>query len=264
MEKAKLDLKILEPCKIYHVIPKVLRFKLHRKCLNSATFYRAWQTKLLVNEINLKKKTIKKFEAVLETQKASVMNNMSPWDRRLLANFTDREIGNVISRCTLTHQKKVRALGIKQDINPCDPESIIFNFSDREIPNRVKYLLAFGLDFGLPIFKLDYVKYFFGFEKLAYSLRNVPGTVNYNDFCNKLKFISHKYFYNFKSSKVFSIFSNVDLRLLKDFSKNDDIIISKPDKGRGIVIVNKTHYIHGMSLIINNNSKFEIISQYIE
>ena len=73
LEKAKLDLKFLEACKIYNVIPKFLRFKLH------TNFYKAWQSKLLINEINLKKQTKKKIEAGLEDQKDKVMNALSPW-----------------------------------------------------------------------------------------------------------------------------------------------------------------------------------------
>ena len=46
---------------------------------------------------------------------------------------------------------------------------------------------------------------------------------------------------------------------MKNLSKNNDIIISKPDKGRGVVLVDKAKYIESMTNIIEKNEKFEVI-----
>ena len=68
---------------------------------------------------------------------------------------------------------------------------------------------------------------------------------------------SPKYFYNFKSHKIFSpIFTQGDFQYFKSFASNKDIIITKPDKGRGVVIVNKINYINSMKAIISDRSKF--------
>ena len=67
---------------------------------------------------------------------------------------------------------------------------------------------------------------------------------------------SFKYFYNFKPHKIFSpIFTQGDIQSLKSFASNKDIIITKPDKGRGVVIVNKNNYINSMQAIISDRSK---------
>ena len=161
----------------------------------------------------------------------------------------------------LTHEKKLHALGVRSHIEPCNPERVIFNYSSVNIPTRVRLLLAFGQDFGLPIFKLDYVKYFFSFEKLAYKLKKVSNNVDHAAACKGLKHLAHKYFYNFKSSKIFSIFSKNDIEILKDFSKIDNIIVSKPDKGRGVVVVDKDHYTEGLKKMLLNGTKFEVIPE---
>ena len=56
--KAELDLSFLCKCKIYNIFPKFLQFKLYKKVLQSSSFYRKWQNKLLSREIHYKKKTI--------------------------------------------------------------------------------------------------------------------------------------------------------------------------------------------------------------
>ena len=245
------------------MLPKFLRFKLYKKSLQSANFYKAWQAKLLINEINVKKNTIAKLSSQSKNFQTQFSNDFGPFDCVLIRKFLDSNLRKLEETITVTHEKKLNLLGVRQKIEPCDPEKVIFNYSDIVIPPRIKYLLAFGLDFGLPILKLDYIRYFLGFEKLASYVKNFPVTTNYNDVCQQLKFISHKYFYNFKSSKVFSIFTKNDIFELKKFARKDDIIVSRPDKGKGVVIINKSHYIAGISKILSNSDKFQQITDEI-
>ena len=73
--KLNLDLDYLIKCKIYNVFPKFLRFKLYKRSLHHAHFYKIWQSKLLSNEINLKKKYISKANA-----RISLKNSVSMID----------------------------------------------------------------------------------------------------------------------------------------------------------------------------------------
>ena len=48
---------------------------------------------------------------------------------------------------------------------------------------------------------------------------------------------------NFSINKSFSpVFARDDITILKNLSKDSSIIICRPDKGRGVVILNKTEY----------------------
>ena len=77
---------------------------------------------------------------------------------------------------------------------------------------------------------------------------------------NKLHFIACKYFYNFKPHKVFSsIFSRNDVTLLKQLESNKNVIVSRPDKGRGVILLNKDTYINSMTKIVSDRTKFEQI-----
>ena len=69
--------------------------------------------------------------------------------------------------------------------------------------------------------------------------------------------LSHKLYYNFKNHKLFSpLFSKSDVKLLKDLPKDKDIMICRPDKGRGIVILNERDYKEKMQHILNDSSNF--------
>ena len=64
-------------------------------------------------------------------------------------------INKFVTKTKLVHDRKLNKLGINNRITPSHPGKVIINLSSKHLKNRLKYLLAFGLDFGLPIFKLD-------------------------------------------------------------------------------------------------------------
>ena len=46
-------------------------------------------------------------------------------------------------------------------------------------------------------------------------------------------------------------------RAINSLRKNDDIIITKPDKGSGVVPLNKSKYVDKMNQILDDPSKFK-------
>jgi len=56
---------------------------------------------------------------------------------------------------------------------------------------------------------------------------------------NQLKNISYNYIYSFNFPKQKNILSKDGWRALNDLRSDDSIIITKPDKGNGIVIVSR-------------------------
>ena len=49
--------------------------------------------------------------------------------------------------------------------------------------------------------------------------------------------------------------------ILKRLRNNQEIVILRPDKGNGIVIMNRKDYICGMNNIINDRSKFKLLTE---
>jgi hypothetical protein len=124
-------------------------------------------------------------------------------------------------------------------------------------------LLAFGLDFCLPVFKLDFYKFFLAFERFALSIKNVSIT-NRQKFHGNLQSLAYQHFYGFKSYKFFSsVFQPYDFLLLKDFAKNKDLIICKPDKGKGVVLIDRNRYNSSLTNLITDPSKYKEITDPI-
>ena len=58
-----------------------------------------------------------------------------------------------------------------------------------------------------------------------------------------------------------SYFSNYQHHILRNLRKDKDIVITKPDKGNGVVILNQKLYNDAIEEIISDISKFERISE---
>ena len=52
------------------------------------------------------------------------------------------------------------------------------------------------------------------------------------------------------------MFKDSDLKILKNLKKDKNIIISRPDKGRGVIIMNKHDYVSKMGNILNDHRTF--------
>ena len=149
-----------------------------------------------------------------------------------------------------------------RSLQPCDPDKVIFNLSSRTLSSRIKTLLAFGLDFKLPVWKLCFYDYFLHFETLFQSISSLPlpSRFDFQDVRQKIRTVSYKFYNTFRSSKVFSpIFSRSDVKLLKDFASDTSIIVTRPDKGKGVVILDREHYVEKVTHLLSDRSKFCLI-----
>ena len=109
----------------------------------------------------------------------------------------------------------------------------------------------------------NFYEYFLLFERLASILHNQPTVApfSFNEVKKSLHTLAYKYFYGFKPFKVFSsVFSKADVNTIKSFAADKSIVVSKPDKGRGVVILDKSDYINKMDTILSDSSKFKLVS----
>ena len=57
------------------------------------------------------------------------------------------------------------------------------------------------------------------------------------------------------------MFSKSDVKLLKQFASDESIVVIKPDKGRGVVILDKSDYRTKVNDILSDRSKFSVVKQ---
>ena len=158
LKKCECDLQFLSRCKAYETLPKFLYFKLYKKNLLNSKLYRKWQFKLLNIEINAKQRNIKRLKE-LKTKLSDDLRSLASFlDYYYLISFITKIIHETIVTIKRTHEKKLSNLGVNNSLKPLDPNKVIFNYSSRLLTPKEEGLLAFGLNFKLPHFKIDYFK----------------------------------------------------------------------------------------------------------
>jgi len=260
-DKAICDIEFLQSCLAYEVTPKFLRIKLYRRSLQTSRLCKSWQIKLLRKEISTKQRASRALQNKIDDVLEKIKTTVSAIDFSCLKLWIDRKQRTFIERTKTVHEKKLNSLGISLIKCQLIPQKIIHNISSRILTENEKKVLMLGLDFGLPIRKLNFFKYHLVFENFFSKLGNISIHNCYENsrhfFKTSLKSIVNKYFTNFKPHRnACPVFTREDFATLRSLSQDRSLYITRPDKGNGVVILNRNDYISKINDIINDYSKF--------
>ena len=138
-----------------------------------------------------------------------------------------------------------------------DKEKHILNLSDYSLSDTEKFVLSNGLDFCLPPKSVNREEVFAEFEILYAQLaRHKPISSNeLNALKAKLSDLAHAYCGTPVDLGDFSMHKE-HFQAIKSLRSNEQILITKPDKGSGVVILNKSDYIQKMGYILDDKTKF--------
>ena len=96
------------------------------------------------------------------------------------------------------------------------------------------------------------------FQKIYRSyLNNLKPEKTKSQIKAHLSYLANSYFYNYKPSpRILRQY-----RVLQNLRKNKDIVITKPDKGNGVIILDRKLYNNAIEEIISDTSKFEKLNE---
>ena len=217
-----------------------------------------WQLKLLNIEIRSKHRLKSKIEKEKITLSDWLQSTLSFIDYLCFRHTIIRNVNRYISTVNSRQSNKLRNLGINNKIAPINPNKVIFNFSSRVLSFKEKSILALGLNFRLPIFKIDFKKYLLQFETLCLFLSKFDTyNSNFDHVVSQLKDLAHRFYYKFKPHKnSCPTFSKSDFKILKNLKDDNSIVICRPDKGQGVVVVDRREYLEKMLSIFSDRSAF--------
>ena len=136
-------------------------------------------------------------------------------------------------------------------------ENSIVNLSKYDLLNTENFVLVHGLQFCLPPSKSNREKVFAKFEGLiGQLLHHTPKSKeSVSALTAKLNNLAHSYFDSLIDWRDISIHHEC-FQDIKSLHSNKDILITKPDKDSGVVILNSTDYIAKMKTILCDSNKF--------
>ena len=118
-----------------------------------------------------------------------------------------------------------------------------------ELSKEESDLLEPGLYFSIQLDKIRKSEIFTIFEKIHRSfLNNLKSQETKSQIKTDLWHLAHSFFFR-------------QHRVLRNLRKKKDIVITKPDKGNGVVILDRKLYNNAIEEIISDTSKFEKLSE---
>ncbi|XP_069170768.1 uncharacterized protein [Procambarus clarkii] len=168
-----------------------------------------------------------------------------------------------VEKCRLIHGKKMRNLDIPS-FNSVDPDKVVFNFSKRILSPIEKELLSLGLDFGLTCKKPKFVNHCLSFERLCNTLKTYTlrtGTnYSWTNIISTASSLAHEVFNDFdKYKSTFPPFDKRKLDFINGLKNDRRICITRPDKGRGIVVLDKLDHVNKVERLLEDPSKFKLV-----
>jgi hypothetical protein len=226
--------------------------------LYNSEFYRQATENLLSLEIRSKEKLIRKFTEEAKPLESSLKQQFSLLDFLFFKSQLNKSLYIYREQISAVHNNKLRKVRV-QPPNFDFIQNVIFNHSSVKLTKKESFLLSLGLDFSLPFFKPSFTQFFLPFEQLAQAVKPLSELNNFKNFRRNCTAFAHKSYANSQQSNQFPFLKYSDLNVLKNLSKNNNIVITKPDKGKGIVILDKTDYISKIDTILSDENKFEKI-----
>ena len=134
----------------------------------------------------------------------------------------------------------------------------ITNLTQYGLSQEESDLLKAGLYLLIRPDKIRKSEIFITFEKIHRSfLNNLKSEKTKSQIKAHLSYLANSYFYNYKPSPRILRQHHA----LRNLRKNKDIVITKPDKGNRVVILDRKLYNNAIEEIISDTSKFEKLSE---
>ena len=208
--------------------------------------------RLLRGAIHKRCKEKSKLEKVNNNLMFEIRKKFQPVDWHILTKSIERNVDNATKTIIETHAKKLRNL-TKNNATPFKKDDVITNLSSYVLSDEENDLLQNGLSFGLQPKSLSKTDIFTTFEMIS---RFATSKLKKEDMTGELKselsHLANTYYNSYKPSRD-SLKKHGTLKKLKN---NKDIVITKPDKGNGVVIMDRKSYIEKMLNILSDPSKF--------
>ncbi len=140
-----------------------------------------------------------------------------------------------------------------------DPKQVVTNLSNYGLSDMEYAALAKVLEFSLVPKSINYCSFMGPFERLYRQLLPLPRNDNGNIefFRTKLQNLARDSFSNVDCSRLQKNFTKEELICLKKLSRNKELLVVKPDKGSGVVVMNKCDYLAKIHTILAAESKFK-------
>ncbi|CAM4855531.1 unnamed protein product [Rotaria socialis] len=231
--------------------PNFIKRKLWKKKTETSTQYKNFQFYCIKQEYTRRHKEIIKYQKELEILISHLKNNLQQTDFQQLQQFLHEKTKKVKVLTIEIHERKLQKLNkgpIGQNYETLK-HKIIHNYSSYNLLPEEERLLCRGWDFCIENKISNFIDFKTDIEINTTKLEQHCHPSVFKNICRKIYNHSDKLITSIKKKNIRNI-SDEEFIALKKLKNNQDIIISKADKGNAIVILDKKDYIEKIHEIL--------------
>ena len=255
LSKAELDLNFLGNCQSFNVFPKFLSFNLpntnrrdtitiRKQLLRSAIAKRSKEHRKL---IHVRDQLATRVQGILNSVDFYILNRTLHHN---VTKATTHVVGHTIRSSQISH---ATSLSLSHLLN-----ETVTNVSSHSLTSEQLNILKFGLTHSIRPPKINESDVFTCFELINHTMaKKLRDTKQAGKLVADLSRLAHNYVSSYRPT----IEDLKKLRVLKEIRKNKNIVILKPDKRNGVVVLNRSDCDQGILKIINDTSKFRPIKE---
>ena len=253
--KLKYDKRFLINCLRSKMVPKLVSTR-----IRSANLTYTWP---IVNTFICD--DVERIDSNIESLHKIIWANMNKL-KSALSFFNFLKFLKFIVNVIIPRNKRTHAHEYTKHVNftqkqPCPPsatsrDSCIKNLSSHVLSNDEEYALSFGL--GLPVpSKADWDKCQSGLEETLLDIKPLCSSDNVFDETKKV--IAGALVEMRKSkSEALSPLGIKHLKAVNELQKNRSLVLTKFDKGNGVVLMDRSYYVEQMNVILSG-SQFKLL-----
>ena len=245
----------LQKCLFHHLAPANIRDRVRKgKPRNPAAIERAF-----IRDDMAKRQEF--FNLALEQYRMKlprICRKLSFLDKVRFCKLLNKTMERLSTRIIAKNDKTLQWLMKTQQGNGVLRHNTITNLSDFQLTEVQKNVLCRGLNFGIPprVCKEEVLA---EFELYWKQLEEYATSDDSRRRCRaSLASIAENYA-NARIDWTGFPLSKEELAVIRELRRNENIVISRPDKGNGVVVLNKADYLKKMEAILADEKKFHYI-----
>ena len=251
--KADLDVNFMKDCQSFNVFPNFVCFPLPNVNHQDVN---AIRRRLLRSAINKRSKEQRKLNNELLKKTDELKNILNSVDWYIFQKSLNRNVDKRINSQYEKQRAKLQKLTKNRSL-PFTHQEIVTNLSSHNFKPDELELLKNGLNYAIKPTHLNQTEVLSSFENIHLAIkRNLKNQDDYTQIKNELLHMAQSYISSYRPTK-----SDIKkYRILQRIKRNKDIILLKPDKSNGVVILDRQVYKDSCMNIIKNVSKFKLLT----
>ena len=253
-DKAALDLSFLRNCQSLNVFPKFVCFNLPNVSQLDTI---AIRKRLLRSATSKRLKEHRKLTIAKEKLIGWLKERLNRLDFYILQKSLCGTIKKNRRKLASVHEKKLQNL-TRNTVLPFSADDVVTNLSAYSPTDEELDILRFGLSHTIYPPKVNKSDVYVAFEQIHYlTSKKIKNKNLSGQLASELSHLCHSYVSSYQPS----LGDLKKYKVLKNLRKNKDIVLLKPDKGNGVVILDHGDYDLGIQNITQDRSKSKPLSQ---